>query len=234
MDYLEIANSKTLYAIVLFILVFIYIQAFIFYRLATKRAKELGVSEDKIKKTKRAAMVSTVVPSLAIVVGLVTIAPALGIPVSWARLGMAGSLMYEIVVATLGGKVMGAESLGGPGYTPQAFANSVWLMTLGVFPSYLLVIFLLKKYKTVLQTKASADRAWQEIMATTIFISVFAALAIPYLFKGGDELAATATGAVAMLVMGLAIARFKLNWLKEYALSFSMILAIAVVVLKNL
>jgi hypothetical protein len=234
MDYLEVANSTTLYIVVLIILAILMGQAVIFYRMALKRAKEINIAPEKIKKATRSAMIATIVPSLAIVVALITIAPALGIPVSWARLGMAGSMMYEIIVATLGGQVMGAESLGGPGYTGQAFANSVWLMTLGVFPAYVAVIVFLKPYKAALQKRAAADQAWQGIFATTIFISVFAALAVPYTLKGGDELTATLAGGASMLVLALAIAKFKLNWLKEYALSFSMIAAIVVVILKNL
>jgi hypothetical protein len=233
MDYLEIANSPTLYMIAAVILVFVLVQAAIFYRLAVQRAKVLNIPLEKIRKVRRAATIATIVPSLAVVIGLIAIAPSLGIPISWARLAMAGSLIYEIIVATIGGQVMGAESLGGAGYTAQAFANSVWLMTLGVLPSYFLVIFFLKRYKAEIQKRAATDQTWQGIFATTIFISVFAALAIPYTLKGGDELTATVVAALSMLILALIIAKLKQNWLKEYALSFSMIAAITAVILSH-
>ncbi|MTI67383.1 MAG: DUF5058 family protein [Firmicutes bacterium] len=234
MSYLEIANSKILYVIVICILGLLFTQAIFFYRMARKRALELNISSEKIRKATKAASISSIIPSIAIIIGLIAISPALGIPISWARLGMAGSLMYEITVAAIGGKSMGAAGLGQAGYTPQAFANSVWLMTLGVMPTFLLPILLLKKYKTQVKKATSKDSTFQNLILGTILICVQATFVIPPIFKGGNGLLAVVVASGLMAILTYAIVKWKQIWLKEYALSFSMIIAIVAVILFNL
>ncbi|MBF4692216.1 DUF5058 family protein [Fusibacter ferrireducens] len=232
MNYLEIANSPLLYVITIIILTVLSAQAIIFYRLAQKRAKELNIDKKTIRKVVKAASITTVIPSIAIIVGLISLAPAMGVPISWARLGMAGSLMYELTGASIGAKTMGAQ-LGAANYTPQAFANSVWVMTIGVVPAFLYAIFFLRKYKKRVKEAVSKDTRLQNVIITTILVCVQISFVLPALFSGGSSAYAVGIAAAVMAIMTFIIVKFKAKWLREYALSTSMLMAVVVVILLN-
>lgn len=234
MEHLSAANSTSMFLAVVFLLVCVIFQALFFYSLARKRAKELNISSDIIKTASRAAIISSIVPSIAIIIGLFTLAPVLGIPVSWARLSMIGSLVYEVIAATIGATTMGAEGLGKAGFTPQAFANSVWVMTIGVYPPLLITFLFLKKYKRTVKEKASKDSTWNGLMVSTIMIALFSNFLVPSVLQGGNGRLAVIISGLTMGLLTYVITKFKVKWLNEYALSFSMIAAMAVIVLINI
>jgi hypothetical protein len=180
----------------------------------------------------KAASITTVIPSIAIIVGLISLAPAMGVPISWARLGMAGSLMYELTGASIGAKTMGAE-LGAASYTPQAFANSVWLMTMGVVPAFIYAILFLRKYKKRVRKAVSKDTRLQNVILTTILVCVQISFVIPAIFSGGSSASAVVIAAAVMALMIFIIVRFDAKWLREYALSASMLIAVIAVILLN-
>ncbi|MBS7525190.1 DUF5058 family protein [Fusibacter paucivorans] len=233
MNYLEIANSRPMYLVTLFILVLLMAQAVIFFRMAMKRAKELKIEKQVIHKAVKAAAITTIVPSIAIIIGLISLSPILGIPVSWARLGMAGSMMYELTVAAIGAQAMGTE-LGGAMYSPQAFANSVWLMTLGVTPGFVLAVLFLRKYKSGIKKAVSKDTTFQTLILTTILVSVQMNFIAPAVIGGGNALNAVVIAAVVMAVLTVCMVKLKWSWLKEYALSISMITAVGAIVLMQI
>ncbi len=232
MSYLEIANSTPMYLATATILLLLLVQAIVFFVMAKRRAEELNISKQIIWKGIKAAALTTIVPSIAIIIGLISLAPVLGIPVSWARLGMAGSMMYELTVAAMGAQAMGA-SLGGDGYTVQAFANSVWLMTLGVMPVFLLAVLFLRKYKQGVKKAVSKDTTFQTLILTSILVSVQVNFIAPPILTGGSPLNAVLVSGGIMAILTILIVKFKQSWLREYALSFSMIAAIVVVILFN-
>jgi hypothetical protein len=188
----------------------------------------------KLKKSMRVAAVTSIIPSMAILLGLITLAPILGLPLSWARLAMAGSFMYEVIAATIGAKTAGATGLGLDGYDFQAFANSAWVMTIGVFPMMLLAIFGTKKYKNTIKKASTKDNVWTGIFIGTIMTAVIANFAIPPVIKGGNDSIAVGISAIVMVGLTLIARKLKINWIKEYALSISMISAMTVIVVMNL
>jgi hypothetical protein len=231
-NYLDIANSIPMYLVTLFILLLLLVQAIFFFSLAKSRATELNVDKKVIWKAVKASAVTTIVPSIAIIIGLISLAPVMGIPVSWARLGMAGSMMYELTVAAIGAQTMGA-TLGGDGYTAQAFANSVWLMTLGVVPGFLYALLFLRRYKQSVRKAVSKDTTLQTLILTTILVSVQVNFIILPVLSGGSPRSAVLIAGCIMAVLTFMIIKFRQNWLKEYALSFSMVAAIIAVILFN-
>jgi hypothetical protein len=71
-------------------------------------------------------------------------------------------------------------------------------------------------------------------MVGAIMLSVFFNFAIPPIIHGGDEIIALLVSVAAMAIFTLVINKLKVKWLREYALSFSMIIAMAVIVIANL
>lgn len=231
--YLENANAPIIYIIVLLILSFLTFQSVYIFLLTKKRAKELGIEEKLLKKAMRSSAVTTIVPALAIVVGLITLAPVLGLPISWARLAMVGALQYELMSANIGAQAMGAEGLSA-GLTPEAFTNAVWVMTTGVITLPLLTVLFYKKVRKTITSSSGKNNAWLGILVSAIMVSVFANYAIGpvvSLTKGfNNSFLAVAASSISMYIFMAVINKTKANWLKEYTLSFSMIIALVVVI----
>ena len=116
-NYLDIANHGYLYLWGGIILLVILIQALLFIRLVWKEGKRIGLSAQRMLQGLRAGMMAAIIPSLSIVIALIAMAGALGIPFPWIRLSVIGSAPYELLAAGIGAKSMGIETLGGEGYT---------------------------------------------------------------------------------------------------------------------
>ena len=224
-DYLGIANSSTLFICGGIIILFIIIQAFVFIRFAFREGKRCGLSKGKMYKALRTGAVTSIVPTVAIIVALMTMVPVLGIPVPWIRLSVIGSAPYELMAAGIGAKSMGLSGLGGAGYTSEVFASSVWIMCVGSFWSVSMVLVFLKaikgKYNKLVNS--NSDSKWKNVLMNSAFLGVFCIFIAEPVTKGGLPLATLLSGGVIMTIFAVLIVKFKINWLKEFALTFSML-----------
>lgn len=235
MDYLKIAGSPILYAIVGFLLLLITVQAAVYIRFAVRRAKVLNMDFSKLRKAAKTAAITSVVPSIAIVIALYTLVPVLGTPISWGRLSVIGSLSYELMAADIGASAFDV-SLGGAGYQDQAFLTSVITMTAGSIVTISLTVFAFKAYKRKLNQKLdnSKDGGFKKYLITAIIISMYCRFLAEPVVEGGISLVTMLVSALAMTLLGLCIKYFKLNWMKDFAISFSMIIAMVAAVVVNL
>lgn len=235
MNYLNIAASPILYAIVGILLLLITIQAVVYIYFSVKRAKEMNIAASKLRKAAKTAAITSVVPSIAIVIALTTLAPVLGIPVSWGRLAVIGSLSYELLAANIGASAYGVP-LGGSGYNSQAFLTSVLTMTAGSIVTISLTVFIFKAYKNKLNQKLSKseDGGFRKYLIAAIMISMYARFLAEPVVTGGVSLVTMLASALTMALLGLCIKHLKWNWMKDYALSFSMIIAMVIAVVISL
>jgi len=221
-NYLDIANSGYFYLWGGIILLVIMIQAILFIRLAWKEGTRIGLSSRRMLKGLRAGMVSAIIPSIPIVIALITMAGVLGIPFPWIRLSVIGSAPYELLAAGIGAESMGVE-LGKTGYTGFVFANSVWIMTIGAMWSGLMVFFFLKRIKKQYKKIETKDPGWMKIISGAAFFSVVGVFIARPITAGGLPLITVTSGFILMTICALLIAKLGVKWLKEFALPLSMI-----------
>lgn len=226
-DYLQIANSKIFFLCGAIMIIFIVLQSVLFFRLAYIEGLKLGLTKAKMLKAFRTGAISTIVPTIAVIVALITMVPVLGVPIPWMRLSVIGSAPYELMAAGIGAKSMGINSLGGAGYNSHVFAASVWVMCVGSVWSVSLVAFLLKKIKKGYAKNINSDPKWRTILVNAAFLGVFCIFIADPIIKGGLPLVTLLCGASIMTVLALIIVKLKQNWLKEFALALSMIGAMA-------
>lgn len=230
-EYLDVANSGYFYLWGAIILLVIMIQAVLFIRLAWKEGKRIGLSSERMRKGLRAGMVSAVIPSIPIVIGLITMSAVLGVPFPWIRLSVIGSYPYEIMAADIGAKASGLADWRDPLFNLAAFANSVWTMTIGAMWSGLIVFFFLKTIKKQYKKIENKDPDWMKIITGAAFFGVVCVILVDEAFKGMLPLLTTITGAVLMTLCALLIEKLKIKWLKEFALPISMVGAMASAIL---
>jgi len=222
-EYLEIANSGYFYLWGAVILLVITIQAVLFIRLAWKEGRRIGLENKRMLKGLRAGMVSAIIPSIPIVISLIAMSAVLGVPFPWIRLSVIGSAPYELLSAGIGAESMGVESLGGTGYTELVFANSVWVMTIGAMWSGLMVFFFLKRIKKQYKKIENRDPDWMRIISGAAFFGVICVFLARPITAGGLPLITVISGAVLMTGCALLIEKFKIKWLREFALPISMV-----------
>ncbi len=235
----DLTGNSLLYIGVAVLLLIVFWQSAVFLVRALNRAKELNIDSVRLKTAVKVSALTSIVPSIAIVIALITLAPVLGIPVSWGRLSIIGSLSYELLAANIGAEAAGVE-LGGAGYDATAFLTSVTTMTIGSFASLSIAIFLFKPYKnklarTLSKSDSSTENPWSRVLMATLIVSLYARFLAEPVVKGGSSLITMIASAIIMLLLTLLTKKVgKLKWLSDFSLSISMILAMTIAVLPSL
>lgn len=235
-DYLSIANSPVMYIGVAALLIIVFWQAAVYIRRSLARAEELHIPKDKLKKAAKVACLTSIVPSIAIIVAFVTLAPVLGIPVAWGRLSIIGSLSYELMAANIGATSSGV-TLGGAGYDATVFLTSVITMTVGSFAMLGMTIFGFKPYKDKLNRSLSKNGAkeanpWSKVLMAALIVSLYCRFIAEPVATGGLALVTMVISAALMILFTLVIRKNpKLKWLNDFTLSISMILSMIAAVL---
>lgn len=235
-DYLSIANSPVMYIGVIVLLAIVFWQAAVYIKRSIARARELNIPKEKLKKAAKVACLTSIVPSIAIIVAFITLAPVLGIPVAWGRLSIIGSLSYELMAANIGATSSGV-ALGGEGYDATVFLTSVITMTVGSFAMLGMTIFGFKPYKDKLNKSLSKNGAkeanpWSKILMAALIVSLYCRFIAEPVATGGLALITMLISAVLMILFTFIIKKNpRLKWLNDFTLSISMILSMVAAVL---
>lgn len=131
MSYTEICNLPWMYIFVACVLLFILLQNFIMMRKAWKHAREdLHYTNAQIRKGLTNGILVSIVPTIPVVIVLLTLIPLLGGPLPWLRLSVIGNATIESMAASLGAEAVG-ETLALGGYTIAGWIAACWVMNLG-------------------------------------------------------------------------------------------------------
>ena len=128
------ANSPLLYILCGISLAMVVGYALMCVAKANKRCKEAGIGKDVILSVVKSTALSSIVPSLAILLGFLTLTVSLGGAWPWYRLSVIGSLSYEAMAAQYAADGMGvvmSDILAADG---SIFGAIMVVMSIGVFP----------------------------------------------------------------------------------------------------
>jgi len=232
-------NHPILYLLVGFLIAVVMGQSVYFLVKALRRSKELGMDQEKIKKTITTAAIFTIAPAVSIVISVITLSKSLGLPLPWLRLSVVGSLSYEAIAASNAVSAMGLELGKIDSLTAQQFVNVTLVMTISIMLGIWLVPLISKKLLSGMDVMSNRDAKWAEIFQNAMFIGMISAF-VGFVFCDISRLWAPVEGfsptsglipvcvmgvsALVMVVIGLAMRKPKLKWLNDYALPISLIL----------
>ncbi len=229
-------NHPILFVIVGAIITVVLAQSVYFLLRAVKRAKELGISKETVKKTISSAAIFTVAPAIAVLVGVVALSKSLGIALPWLRLSVIGSITYETVAA--GNALEAAGMSAGTTVTdPSIFITIAWVMTVGIAAGLVFVPFVTKKLQSGLSKVGMKDKKWGEIFNNAMFLGMISAF-LGYVFcdvglviKGDTSglipVCVMAVSALVMAICGTIATKAKIRWLTDYALPMSLVIGMA-------
>ena len=125
MSYQEVSESSLLYVLVIVSLLIIAAICVYYLLLCMRKAKEMGISKQKVNEIIKSTAIFSIVPSIAIAIGLVTLVIVIGIPYAWFRLSVIGSVSYELMASNM---ALSALKLDLANADADAFGLIMWVM----------------------------------------------------------------------------------------------------------
>lgn len=211
-------NAPILFVLVGIIVAFVLAQSAFFLWRAVKRAKEIGLPQETVRKTISAAAIFTVAPAIAILVGVISLSKSLGIALPWLRLSVVGSLTYETVAAGTSLTELGLDT-NTPIPTASDYVTVAAVMTVGIMVGLILVPLLTKRIQGGMVKLGAKDSRWADIFNNAMFLGMISAF-LGYVFSDvmnvthGDftgliPVFVMLTSALAMVICGVAAMRTK-------------------------
>lgn len=228
MNFSDVGSSSLLYVLVMIGLVLIVMYAAIFLKKSYTRSLDLGFSKEEVMNVIKSSLVFTVIPSIAIVIGLFSLTLALGIPWPWWRLSVIGSVGYELMAADMTGKAMGFATMPAMAASPDpsTFTAIMYVMTAGIIGGVLVLIVFGKKMTTgLMKAKEDGKSTWGTVMNASFMLTLTAVFTPIMIFSDKIGAATLATSAVITMILGILIKKFNLTWLNNFVLAITLILS---------
>lgn len=146
----NVANSWWMYLLGAIVVAFVLGGSLFFILNAYKDAKKLNMDKTILRKTIINSALFTILPSISILIGVITLSGILGIPLPWIRLSVIGALHYEGVAVNAAYE--GIKSIAD--LTEQQFVTIAFVMTLGILSGPIYCLFGFKSYDKKILSKA--------------------------------------------------------------------------------
>lgn len=224
MGFYDVANHPLIYGMVIAGLTYVAAVALISVVKSWRRAKELGYSSDKLKEIARNAAAFTIVPSLAILVGFFSLAAMLGIPWPWWRLSVIGSVTYETMAANMALNTMGVNLATA---TAKDFVLVMFVMSIGIISGLVMSIFVAEKIHKGSVKSKDKDPRWGSLGNSVFMLAIIIAFVVPMLFDGPVKLLTLLTSCGVSLGLGTLARKYKIKWLGDFVLVFTMLISMA-------
>lgn len=225
-------NSVFLYTLAGVFILFVVIQALFFLFRAINEAKRMKMDMSVVRNTIKASAVFTIAPAISILLGVISLAKFLGLPLPWLRLSILGAITYELSAAASAAASLGIEISNAIG-DAETYVTIAWVMTIGIIPSIVLIPLFLKKLQGGMGQLKKNDPIWSEHFTTAIFLGMISAF-LGVVFKdirqgitGFIPIFVLLFSGMMMAIVGILIKRFKFTGLRDYALPISMLSSMA-------
>lgn len=234
-EFLQIANSQIMYLISSIIILSVIGVCLLFFTKAYKEGLKIGMNKKDLKKVITSSAVFTVIPSVGILLGVITLSGSLGVPIPWLRLSVVGALHYEIMAADMAAKASGIEALAPEFITPEILVTIVFVMAIGIIWGGLFCVVGLKKYQKTLKKSTSKDNKWGQILFNSIFIGLVCAFVGSSFsdIRGGSftSIIVIIVSAISMAICDYFVRHRNQKWLESFSLSISMIVGMSMAVI---
>jgi len=216
----------------------------IFFMVKSYRAGiTIGMDQTNLKRAITSSVTFSALPSISILLGVIALSGSLGIPLSWLRLSVIGSLQYELNVADIASRAYGLTGLRAAEMTPSAFVTIGLVMTSGIILGIVVSIFLLKKYLAKVQGGTKKEKKagpnTNDVLMIAMFIGLCAAYFGAYVgdfVHNGAFLPITTALISGIIILGFEylINKKGMAWLENFSIAASMLIAMACAVLINM
>ena len=229
LNYLEVANSNTMFFMCALVVLFVMLQAVLFIKVAWKRGTEIGIERPVMKKAMTNAALFSVIPSLPIVIMLMVLSVNLGQYFTWLRLSVVGSATYENMAADIVAKVSGLAGIADPGFDIPIFTMAMWVMSVGIIWGIVFNIFFMKSLDKFSKKAKESKSHFIPVLSGALFIGMLALMSAPYITntKNTTAIVSFISAAIAVLLCGKASKVSGIKMIDEFSLPISLIIGMA-------
>jgi hypothetical protein len=231
-DILAVAHAPVVWLCALGVFAVIFAQTFVYMRAARTAGAEIGMSGADLRGAYRAGAVASIGPSLAVVLVAVALLALFGTPAVLVRIGLIGSAGTETASAGIATETAGV-SLGGSGYDPSVFALAFIAMSLSGGMWMLATLLLTPVLGRGGKKLSAVNPAVMTVIPAAALLGAFSMLAVTEMPKSGVHLLTVLCSAAVMAGCLYLAAVLRARWLKEWALGFAIIAALAVAYLAH-
>ena len=220
MSYQEVSESSLLYVLVIVSLLIIAAICVYYLLLCMRKAKEMGISKQKVNEIIKSTAIFSIVPSIAIAIGLVTLVIVIGIPYAWFRLSVIGSVSYELMASNM---ALSALKLDLANADADAFGLIMWVMCVPITSTVLANIFVCKPMHLGTMRVGSGDKKWGALSQTTFMTALLVVLIVPMIFGGLVGLLTFVTSAPIAVVVSMLAKKTGAKWMNDFILAICLI-----------
>lgn len=220
MSYQEVSESSLLYVPVIVSLLIIAAICVYYLLLCMRKAKEMGISKQKVNEIIKSTAIFSIVPSIAIAIGLVTLVIVIGIPYAWFRLSVIGSVSYELMASNM---ALSALKLDLANADADAFGLIMWVMCVPITSTVLANIFVCKPMHLGTMRVGSGDKKWGALSQTTFMTALLVVLIVPMIFGGLVGLLTFVTSALIAVVVSMLAKKTGAKWMNDFILAICLI-----------
>ena len=220
----EIINDPMLAVLVFIGLAYITAFAVVYLLKARKRALEMGITKEEINNIIKSSLVFSIVPSLAIVIGLVALSTALGTIWSWWRLSVIGSLSYETQIASNLAAALKYTSTTDMvnNASGREFGVIMILMSVGMLSGFLILLPMGKKLMTSVDNSKQGN-GWSQVLSGCFMLTLLAVYVPVLLISDTIQALVMITGLAVAVALGIVAKKPGWGWMNNFIMAGSMI-----------
>lgn len=237
---MKAANGLEMWLCIMPLLLLVFAQAVIFWRLGMKYKKEFSISNQDVSTSMRAGLICTIGPALSVFVAGLGLMTGIGGPLTLSRLSVIGNSMYESFSAQFAAQACGT-ALGAPDFSMEAFTACIFAMNLGGIAMLVLpTIFVRPVSAATTKAAKSGNSMVMRVLGVSAALGSFGYTSLNY-FAGSKKtllaewqpkyVVSVLVGAAAMAFFSLLSKKKNIKWLREWSLAFSLILGAVATVL---
>ena len=225
--YQAVANGPVMWLACTPAVLIVLFQAFLFYKKSRQQAVELKMDPNQIKITMRSAAIASIGPCMVIMATLLALIQYVGTPLAWMRCDIIGAAQEEMMAATIVGEGMGmklTEALTNGTLSLEFLSTASLVMAIGMFGYVVLSGLFADKTEMIGRAFAGGKAALLPIVSTGAVIGGFSIVTTGYVLPWNDGAYAVLTAGAATFVLQTLIKKYNIAWLKEWSLTFSMLI----------
>ncbi len=223
-------NSAFMFVLGAIVALFVTVQSIVFLRRAWQEGKRRNIAPEVMRKAVISSAVFTLVPSLSILLTMLTLSGALGLALPWIRLSVIGAVTYELPAAEAAAQAMGA-SLMTSDIPVSVFSVIIWVMTLGIMSGPIFIIAYFKKLQGRVNKIKVEDNRWGTLLISAMFVGLISSFLGSALAGGIVSILTLFSSALLMVFCIMLEQKAGLKIFKDFALPLSMIGAMALAIL---
>ena len=224
MSYSQMSESGLLYTLCIGAIILVVLITLYYLRLCWKHALKCGVEKQRLMSVVKSSISFAIVPSIAVVTGLVALITVIGMPYAWHRLSVLGSVGYELMASNMALSALGLDLASADAY---GFGLVMWTMCMGITAPLILNVFMCRKVHLGTLKLGDKDAKWGQISQTTFMAALLIAMCIPMFGNGIVSCLTFVTSALIAVLISVIIRKTNWNWLGGFTLTFSLIGAMA-------